>query len=230
MTPPMQPPAPKKLPLFYFVAFSVVVVLIFAVSISSYYVDFYGKLSTIKRVLKSEVSTPRPTSPTIDPRDPVAGPSSAPVTLIEYADITCPACAQADAAVDEIHALYGDRVRIVFKGITITGHPERKRALIASYCAKEQGKFWEYKSLLYQNQLTLGMPLYASAAGELGLNTAAFSTCIDGTAYDGYIADAVADALQIGLASTPTIYLNGRAIPGPYTTASLKSSIDAVLN
>jgi protein-disulfide isomerase len=84
----------------------------------------------------------------------VLGEPDAPVTLVEYADLQCPFCAQwARETLPELVADYvrEGQLRIEFRGLTFIG-PESEDALRAALGAGEQGKFWNVADLVYVNQ------------------------------------------------------------------------------
>lgn len=82
------------------------------------------------------------------------GAASAPVTLVEFADLQCPYCARwARRTLPEIIRKYvrPRRVRIVFVGMTFLG-PDSTKAFRAALAAGQQGHFWDVEELLYLNQ------------------------------------------------------------------------------
>jgi protein-disulfide isomerase len=90
----------------------------------------------------------------IPQRGTALGSPKAPVTLVEYADLQCPFCAQwARNAFPELVRDYvrTGRVRIVFRGLAFVG-PGSETALRAALAAGEQGRLWDTVHLLFANQ------------------------------------------------------------------------------
>jgi protein-disulfide isomerase len=84
----------------------------------------------------------------------VLGEPDAPVTLVEYADLQCPFCAEwARETLPELVADYvrEGRLRIEFRGLAFIG-PESEDALRSALGAAEQGKLWNVVDLVYLNQ------------------------------------------------------------------------------
>ena len=84
------------------------------------------------------------------------GSPTAPVTLIEYADMQCPYCGE--YARDTLPTLIRDyvrtgKVKMVFRGLEFVG-PDSDAALRAVYAAGQQNKFWNYSHLMFENQGT----------------------------------------------------------------------------
>lgn len=85
---------------------------------------------------------------------PVEGDQGAPVTLIEYSDFECPYCQSFyKNTLGQIRSNYVDQgtVKLVYKQFPLsTIHPDARASALASLCAKEQGKFWEYHNALFE--------------------------------------------------------------------------------
>jgi len=84
----------------------------------------------------------------------VLGRPDAPVTLVEFADLQCPYCAQwSQVAFGEIVHDYvrTGKVRIVFGGLSFIG-PDSEEALRFAHAAGGQHKLWNVVHLLYANQ------------------------------------------------------------------------------
>jgi protein-disulfide isomerase len=166
----------------------------------------------------------------IGPDDPSIGPANAKVTIVEAGCFACPYTKQAVPTVKQVLAYYGDKVRFVYKDFPISSaHPGAQIASEASYCAKEQGKYWEYFDVLFANQGQTGNDDLTGFAGTLGLNTSQFSQCLDSHKYKATVDANFAEAYKIGVYGTPTFFINGQVLVGPKTFNEFKQIIDREL-
>jgi protein-disulfide isomerase len=157
----------------------------------------------------------------IEASDPSLGRASAPVTLIEFSDFQCPFCQRVAPTLKKIRETYGDKVRIVWKDFPLTQiHPQAFKAGEAAHCAGDQGKYWEYHDRLFANQQQLQPEDLKKHASEIGLDAAAFGSCLDSSKHGERVRNGVAEGTRLGVNSTPTIYVNGRVLSGaqPYET------------
>jgi Na+/H+ antiporter NhaA len=164
----------------------------------------------------------------VDPeRDHVRGPEDAPVTLVEYGDLECPYCGQAEPVIRELLSSFGD-LRYVWRHLPLTDvHPHAELAAEATEAAAEQGKFWEMHDLLFQHQDELEPRNLLEYAAELGLDVERFGDDLRKHAYAGRIAEDVDSADLSGVSGTPTFFLNGGRLHGAYDIASLSAAVRA---
>jgi protein-disulfide isomerase len=170
----------------------------------------------------------------------VAGRADAPVTIIEFSDLQCPHCARnALNTFPEIKRNYIDtgKVRYVARDFPLDMHPFAMPAAVATRCAGEQGKFWEYRHAVFERQEDLGTAPFDALAAELGLDVPRFVACQK----DGAQADAVRADVRLagssGITSTPTFVvgwivngkLEGAAFAGAKPYADFAARIDAAL-
>ena len=89
----------------------------------------------------------------VDPeRDHIRGPAEAAVTLVEYGDLECPYCGQAETVIRELLSDFGD-LRYVWRHLPLNDvHPHAQLAAEASEAAAAQGKFWEMHDLMLAHQ------------------------------------------------------------------------------
>jgi protein-disulfide isomerase len=120
-------------------------------------------------------------------------------------------------------------VRVVFKDFPLPNHALAAKAAEAAHCAGEQGKYWEMHDHLFANQQALAVPQLKEHAATLKFDTAKFATCLD----SGRFAEAVNIDLQygtqLGVSSTPTVYVNGRPVIGAQPYEYFQAIIDEEL-
>ncbi len=180
--------------------------------------------------------TPKPV--TIDVGDnPAKGPADAKVTIVEFSDFQCPYCASfAEETLPQILANYGDKVRFVFMNLPLTSiHENAEKAAEAGECANEQGAFWQFHDIMFQNQDNLTVDDLKGYAAQLQLDTAKFNDCLD----SGRMVDAVQADLETGQKAatdagltrfgTPAFFINGVNLAGAQPYEVFKAAIDAAL-
>ena len=164
---------------------------------------------------------------------PSRGDKDAPVTLVEYSDFQCPFCSrhfsQTQPQIEEQYVKTG-KVRFVYKHFPLDSiHPQATPAALASECAREQGKFWEYHDLIFQNQQSLGDASYKQWAAQLRLDTAEFNDCYDSKKYQDRVTADLQQGSSAGIRGTPGFFLNGQLISGAQPFAVFQQMIDAEL-
>ena len=141
--------------------------------------------------------------------DPARGEVNAPVTIVEFTDFQCPACAAMHPVLEEVLKSYANKVRFVVRDFPLTQHENARKAAEAANAAHAQGKFFEYASLLFKNQKALDVASLKKYASDLGLNRARFDAELDRGAYTTEITKDLEDGEMYGVGSTPTIFING---------------------
>jgi len=182
------------------------------------------------------LATPKPV--TIDVGDnPAKGPADAKVTIVEFSDFQCPYCARfVQETMPQILSNYGDKVRFVFMNFPLSQiHENAEKAAEAGECANEQGAFWQFHDIMFQNQSALTVDNLKSYAAQLNLDTAKFNECLD----SGKMADAVAADMAVaekavtdaGLTrfGTPAFFINGNSLSGAQPYENFKAVLDAAL-
>ena len=154
--------------------------------------------------------------------DPAVGPEDAPVTIIQFSDFQCPFSKRYfDETEQLILSAYGDQVSYVFRDYPLVAiHPQAQKAAEAAQCSFDQGKYWEYHDMLFQNQGALDVDSLKSYATALGLDETAFNLCIDSGKYAEEVEKDIEDGRSYGVTGSPTFFINGRKVVGalPYDT------------
>jgi len=141
--------------------------------------------------------------------DPSRGDVNAPVTIVEFTDFQCPACAAMHPVLEEVLKSYGNKVRFVVRDFPLNMHEWARKAAEAANAANAQGKFFEYISVLFKNQKALDVPSLKKYASELGLDRARFDAALDRGVYAAEVKKDIEDGEMYGVGSTPTIFVNG---------------------
>lgn len=148
--------------------------------------------------------------------DPFWGPEDALVTMVEFGDFQCPFSAKfATETLPLIRELYEDRVRFIYRDLPLTRiHPEAWNAAKAAQCAHEQGLFWEYHDVLFENQQALTVSDLKHYAEQVGLNTDEFNDCLDSHKTRKEVRRDVRDAKRADIPGTPSFLIDGTLVVG----------------
>ena len=147
---------------------------------------------------------------------PAKGKKGAPVTIVEYGDFECPPCRAAYPTIKKLAENYPDQVRVVFRQYPLHSiHPNAQKAGEASFCADDQGKFWEMHDKMFENQRNLAVDGLKSMAAEIvGLDTGAFNTCLDSGRHADRVNEDQQAGSKVGVSGTPSFFVNGRFLSG----------------
>lgn len=149
------------------------------------------------------------------------------VTLTEYGDFECPACAQFFPLVSQVKEQFKDQIRFEFKHFPLVQiHPNATSAHRAAQAAANQNKFWEMHDLLYQNQntwkdTTSPASVFESYAQQLELNIDTYKADYESGATLGVINADIEAGKSIGVTGTPTFYIDGKKIEDTNSIASV---------
>ena len=144
------------------------------------------------------------------------GRDDAPVTIVEYASLTCPHCRNFHMKTyPQFKKAYIDtgKVRFVTRDFPLGFHKNAKSAAIASRCAGEQGKFWEFRSVLASNADKLFPAAVLGYAGASGLDVKSFQACLAADRFAAALQKDLDDAGATGVTGTPTFVI-GKTAPG----------------
>jgi protein-disulfide isomerase len=147
--------------------------------------------------------------------DPVLGPDDAPITLIEFSDYECPYCKRwHDETFDRLLEAFPGQIRFVYRDFPLTSiHPNAAPAAEAANCAHEQERFWDFHRKLFSTS-ALNSKAYLDYASELGLDMATFEECVSSRRYQDEVMADLEWAVNLGISSTPTFFVNGIALVG----------------
>jgi len=174
--------------------------------------------------------------PSVSKTDLIRGNPNAKVTLIEYADFQCPACAVMHVTIKQLQGDFKDNLRLVYRFFPLTNiHQNSLISAQAVYAAGLQGKLWEMFDMVYENQegwsdSTQAKSIFVDYAKKLGLNSSKFNSDIDSDSTKKFITDEQSQGLDLGINATPTIFMNGKEIQNPTTYEDFKKLIQNEIN
>ena len=190
----------------------------------------------VRNSLRSPVATSRPAS-TLEPqtdwlqyaeRGNRLGSESASVTIVEFGDFECPACATLASRFNDLLKRRPADVSVIYRHLPGSSHRFAVPAATASECAARFGKFEQMHDTLYSNQKSFGIRSWSELALSAGVtDTSGFADCLK----DPVIAEAVAHDEAAGrklkALGTPTILINGMRYTGVPPVHLLDSIVDA---
>lgn len=176
----------------------------------------------LRREADVRVTVPYPDLPTLDvpvsAEDPSVGPSEAPLRIVAFGGYQCMYCREVEKTLHRIRAEWPDDVAVVYKDFPLPGHPQAVVAAVAAQCANEQGHFAALHELLLNNQSALGDADIQRYALSVGVEAEAFDACRASGRHEAGVARDVALGQQLGVVSTPTLFVDGVLVAGaqPY--------------
>lgn len=154
--------------------------------------------------------------------------NDAKVTLIEYSDFQCPACAAYYSMVKQLGHEFKN-ISVVYRHFPLPQHTNSRAAAQAAEAAGKQGKFWEMHNMLFENQNTWSVlssaeETFNAYAKTLGLDMEKFKIDFNSSEIKAKIeADYQSGADQIN--GTPTFFLNDKKIQNPRNYDEFRSII-----
>ena len=188
-------------------------------------------LKEIRAETDIEITLERPELLRLDVQaddDPYLGAKDAKITLVVFADYQCSFCSKAQSTLKDLLGKRKDTLKLVFRDLPLASHKNAKIAAEAAECADEQGKFWEYNDLLFENQHSLGIESLKEFAKNTGLDTKEFNNCLNSGRQTPEVEKDIADAQLAGIMGTPAILINGYYVSGLTSLAYLEEIIDDI--
>ncbi len=169
--------------------------------------------------------------------DHMTGSKTAKVQLVEFGDYQCPACAYAYPIIKQVTDAHSadPNFNYVFKNFPLPMHPNAIIAAQAAEAAGQQGKYFEMHDLLYANQnawadLTDPKQVFIQYATQLNLDIPKFQAGLTDQAVAAKLLNDRQQAIDMGLAGTPTFFVNNQQLPGIPSANQLEKLIQDAEN
>lgn len=162
-------------------------------------------------------------------------PGTGDVTLVEFLDFECEACGAFYPVIEELRKTYAGQVTFVARYFPLENHQNSRNAAVAAEAASQQGAFEPMYSRLFETQSEWGelsesqAPLFREFASELGLDMVAYDAAVADPATLERVLSDFDDGLSLGVASTPTFFLNGQKL-NLQSYEDLEAAIQTALN
>jgi len=191
----------------------VILVIVVAISFSSYQanlLEMHDKTKYLEKIAAKQ-------SPLLNLENgsyPL-GSDNASITIVEFGDYQCEACYHwfhntRDTLIDNY--IETGKAKLVFVDLPFLGRDSPKAAQ-ASYCAEDQGKYWEYHTMLYTFQDGPPDSGWAdrdrlnSFAFSLDMNMDEFNDCVDSSKHQKRVKANYNEAVKHGVQQTPTFII-----------------------
>ncbi len=185
---------------------------------------------------------PSLTRPILLAGEPALGNASAPLTIVEFSDFECSYCRRFHEKVfPNLKSQYIDTgmVRFVHKDLPLPFHPHALEAAAAARCAREQNRYWDMYSGLFDQQDCLSCKGILAIAAEEKIDTASLQSCMERKTTVAVINANRSEASLHNIRATPTFVIGatqgddtvkGRVIEGALPWSTFKTTIDKALH
>ncbi len=169
---------------------------------------------------------------------PSLGTPGAPVRMVVFTDFQCPYCKrEAESLRKHLIQTYPKEVRLYFKDFPLDPiHPWARDAAIAGRCIYKQSEkaFWKYHDWVFAHQSEITKENLRSKVAEFAgtladVDQLRFTRCFDNRETEPEVERSIAEGRELGINSTPTLFINGRRIPAQLPWPNLKQVIDMEL-
>jgi len=193
----------------------VVIVIVVIVSFASYQANLL-EMHDRDRYIENIIASQQSSLVNLENGSPPLGSESAPITIVKFGDYQCEACYHwfhntRDTLIDNY--IETGKAKLVFVDMPFLGR-DSITAAQASYCAEDQGKYWEYHTMLYTFQEVeaydsgwADRDRLNSFASSLNMNMDEFNECMDSSKYKNRVKANFDEAVNQGAQSTPTFIL-----------------------
>lgn len=159
------------------------------------------------------------------------GNGAAPVKIVEFTDLECPACRAFHVVAREVLRERPDVVSLVVVHFPLRSHRFALAAARAAECADASGAFAQFVDAVFAKQDSLGRKPWVSYATDAGIaDTTEFHSCASASAPVERIQRGHALGESIAIAVTPTIVVNGQRFDGLVSKRDLDRHIDSIIS
>jgi protein-disulfide isomerase len=148
---------------------------------------------------------------------PSRGPANAPVTIVEFSDLQCPHCKDAQPTVDKLLSEEKD-ARLVFQNFPLAAHDWAAKAAAYDDCVgrSKNEAFWKFIQSVYDAQKDISVAnadeKLTALADQAGVKGSEIAACAAKPETVGRVQRSIALGASLEVNGTPTLFVNGRKI------------------
>jgi len=158
------------------------------------------------------------------------GNPNAPVVIVEFSDFQCPFCRKVQPTLKKLLAKYDGRVSLAYRDFPLRGmHGQAELGAESARCAGDQGKFWEFHDVLFENPDKLNRNALLELARSLRLDEKQFASCLSSGKFRPEVEQDLQDGIRAGVMGTPGIFINGTLLSGAQPEAAFEHVIESEL-
>lgn len=162
---------------------------------------------------------------------PAKGPAKAPVTIVEFSDMQCPHCQKAAPVIEQVMAQEPD-AHFVFQNFPLPAHNWAAKAAAYVDCVGRASNdaVWKFIQKTFDDQSNIteanADEKLKAAATASGVNGDEMATCADKSATKARVEASLQLGKSLGVTGTPTLFINGRNVPGGAPAEVIKKIVD----
>lgn len=158
------------------------------------------------------------------------GDVSAPVQIIEYIDLQCPACAYGAKLLKTTMEKFPDKVHLQMRYYPLPMHKHAMTASLYAECAALQDKFWPFHDIVLEEQdkwkgLENIRPYFMEIATRVQMDEAKLDQCLHDPQIEQQILTDKEEGTQRGVKSTPTYFVNDEMVVGGHSLIDKLSAL-----
>jgi predicted DsbA family dithiol-disulfide isomerase/uncharacterized membrane protein len=147
------------------------------------------------------------------------------INVIEFADFECPFCRALHGELKSLYAPYGERIHVVRLNVPLERHPQALPAALAAVCSEPSGKSAEFSEFLFSTE-DLSQAAIDQHAQSLGIDLAAFRSCLESRAARARVEREKALLKAIGFEGLPTTYVGSTRIVGAQAREVFRDALE----
>ncbi|MCB0384189.1 MAG: thioredoxin domain-containing protein [Bdellovibrionales bacterium] len=181
--------------------------------------------------IETDFSSPR--KPIIDESRIVFGSVSAPITIVEYGDLQCPACQRGYYSLKEIKKKYGDKIRVIYKHMPLKFHELAFPAAqyFEAIARQDKAKAQAFHDQIFESQREMkNIEFIRNTAKNLKVDWKKLEVDLKSLEVERRISDDISEFTDFGFTGTPVYLINGVALQGAYPANEMAKIIERHLS